>query len=40
LQLAEDFPGALVSGGYDSGRYSIKSRAEMLAGFRPAILFQ
>jgi hypothetical protein len=40
LQPVEDLPGTLVSGGYNSGRRSIKSRAEMLAGFRHAILFQ
>ena len=40
LQLVEDLPGALVSGGYNSGRCSIKRRAEMLASFRHAILFQ
>jgi len=40
LELAEDLPGALVSGGYNSGWCSIKSRAEMPVGFRHAILFQ
>jgi hypothetical protein len=40
LELVEDLQGALVSGGYDSGRDSIKSYAEMFVGFWHAILFQ
>src|SRR5882672_1293634 len=40
LQATEDLLGALVSGGYNSSRRSIESRAQMSAGFRHAILFQ
>src|SRR5258708_259037 len=40
LQPAEDLAGARVSGGRNSGWYSIKSRAEIPVGFRHAILFQ
>jgi hypothetical protein len=40
LQLVENLQGALVNGGYDSGWHSIKSRPQMLVGFRQAILFQ
>jgi hypothetical protein len=40
LELVEDLQGALVSGGYNSDRRSIKSRAEMFLGFWHATLFQ
>ena len=40
LEPVEDLQGALVIGRYYSGRHSIKSRAEMFAAFRQAILFQ
>jgi hypothetical protein len=40
LELVEDLQGALVSGGYNSGWCSIKSRAERFAGFCHATLFQ
>jgi hypothetical protein len=40
LEPVEDLQGALVSGGYNSGRRSIKSRPEMFVGFRHATPFQ
>jgi hypothetical protein len=40
LQLVEDLQGTRVIGRYYSGWHSIKSRAEMLVGFRHAPLFQ
>jgi hypothetical protein len=40
LELVEDLQGALVSGGYNSGWCSIKSRAETSVGLRHAIPFQ
>jgi hypothetical protein len=40
LELVEDLQGALMSGGYNSGWRSIKSRAEVFVGFRHAIPFQ
>jgi hypothetical protein len=40
LELVEDLQGARVIGRYYSGWHSIKSRPEMPAGFRQAILFQ
>jgi hypothetical protein len=40
LELVEDLQGARVIGRYYSGWHSIKSRAEMLVGFRHAPLFQ
>ncbi len=40
LQLAEGLQGALVIGKCFFGGHSIKSRVEMLVGFRNAILFQ
>ena len=40
LEPVEDLQGSLVRGGYNSGRRSIKSRAEMFVGFWHATLFQ
>src|SRR2546429_2413604 len=40
LQLAEDLPGVLVSGGCYSGWHSIKSRAEMAVCSWQATLFR
>ena len=36
----EDLLGSLADGGYNSGRHSIKRRAEIFVGFRHAPLFQ